>query len=127
MEGAGAAALAPAVRLTGVTKRYGPVVACAGVDLELREVLRDAFQALGEGLHLGRADLAVHQHQQLARMFASTRWAGGKWSEDLARLKGAIRPDDPVKLMSGTKVRCVVIPPDLLPSSRDEGTAGDTD
>jgi general nucleoside transport system ATP-binding protein len=35
MEGAGAVALAPAVRLTGVTKRYGPVVACAGVDLEL--------------------------------------------------------------------------------------------
>jgi len=33
--GAGAAALAPAVRLTDVTKRYGPVVACSGVDLEL--------------------------------------------------------------------------------------------
>lgn len=69
----------------------------------------------------------MNQHQQLARMFASTRWAGGKWSEDLARLKGAIRPEDPVKLMSGTKVRCVVIPPDLLPSKRDEGTAGDGD
>ncbi len=35
MEGAGATALAPAVRLTGVTKRYGQVVACDGVDLEL--------------------------------------------------------------------------------------------
>lgn len=34
-EGASAAALAPAVRLTGVTKRYGSVVACSGVDLEL--------------------------------------------------------------------------------------------
>ncbi|MFN8023472.1 MAG: ABC transporter ATP-binding protein [Acidimicrobiales bacterium] len=34
-EGASAAALAPAVRLTGVTKRYGHVVACDGVDLEL--------------------------------------------------------------------------------------------
>jgi general nucleoside transport system ATP-binding protein len=34
-DGASATALAPAVRLDGVTKRYGPVVACAGVDLEL--------------------------------------------------------------------------------------------
>ena len=34
-EGASATALAPAVGLTGVTKRYGPVVACHGVDLQL--------------------------------------------------------------------------------------------
>lgn len=66
----------------------------------------------------------MNTHQQLARMFASTRWAGGKWAEDLSRLAGAIRPENPVKLMSGTKVRCVVIPPDLLPR---KGTPGDSE
>ena len=68
----------------------------------------------------------MNQHQQLARMFAGTRWAGGKWREDLARLPGAFRPEGSVKLASGQKVRCVVIPGELLPRRGDEGTGGDT-
>ena len=35
LQGAGATAPAPAVRLSSITKRYGPVTACADVDLEL--------------------------------------------------------------------------------------------
>lgn len=66
----------------------------------------------------------MNTHQQLTRMFASTRWASGKWHEDLGRLPGAIRPRDPVKVMSGTKVRVVIIPPELLPA---KGTVGDDD
>ncbi|MEY4231735.1 MAG: hypothetical protein RLZZ362_2584 [Actinomycetota bacterium] len=35
LQGAGATVPAPAVRLSSITKRYGPVTACADVDLEL--------------------------------------------------------------------------------------------
>lgn len=66
----------------------------------------------------------MNNHPQLARIFAGTRWAGGKWTEDLARLRGAIRPENPVKLAGGVKVRCVVVPADLLPA---RGDGGDTE
>lgn len=106
----------------------------AGLEAGAEASISDARRALMDhGMRIGPYPLSdpggplclyvMNQHQQLARIFASTRWGGGKWAEDLARLPGAIRPDNPVKLMSGTKVRCVVIPPDLLPR---QGTEGDS-
>ncbi|WP_164867841.1 hypothetical protein [Rhodovarius crocodyli] len=68
----------------------------------------------------------MNQHQQLARMFAGTRWAGEKWREDLARLPGAVVPPNPIKLSTGNKIRVVVIPRALLPYPGDGGD-GDQD
>lgn len=61
----------------------------------------------------------MNRHPRLSTIFAGTRWAGGKWSEELSRLPGAERPRNPVALSSSPadKVRCVVIPGELLPRS----------
>ena len=87
---------------------------------------------LDHGMRLGRYPLSdaqappglyvMNSHPQLVRMFAQTRWAGGKWREDLARLPAGERPDSPVKLAPGQKVRCVWVHADHLPR---QGTAGD--
>lgn len=60
-----------------------------------------------------------NNHPRLETIFAGTRWAGGKWSEELSRLPDAQRPPHPVSLRRGEKHRCVVIPPALLPGRWD--------
>lgn len=60
-----------------------------------------------------------NNHPRLETIFTGTRWAGGKWSEELSRLPDAQRPPHPVSLRRGEKHRCVVIPPSLLPGRWD--------
>nr|WP_314074857.1 hypothetical protein [uncultured Roseococcus sp.] len=61
----------------------------------------------------------MNKHPRLSTIYAGQRWAGGKWSEDLSRLPGAVRPPNPVSLATGEKHRCIWLPRDLLPQQRD--------
>lgn len=82
------------------------------------------------GMRAGRYPLGAREgptclyvrnnHPRLEAIFAGSRWAGGKWGEELSRLPDAQRPRNPVSLRKGDKHRCVVIPPSLLPGRWDE-------
>ena len=75
LHGAGASAPAPAVRLSSITKRYGPVTACADVDLEL--VPGEIHGVLGEN--------------------------GAGKSTLMKILIGLVQPDDGVITIAGTE------------------------
>lgn len=53
------------------------------------------------------------RNPRLAHLYAGTPWAGARWKEDLKRLPGAFRPEQPQYVVS--KERCTVIPAELLP------------
>lgn len=61
----------------------------------------------------------MNKHPRLAAIFAAERWQRGKWSEELSRLPGAVRPQIPVSLAKGEKHRCVWLPNELMPGRWD--------
>lgn len=90
---------------------------------------RDLFD---HGLRIGPYPLSgtgppglyvMNKHPRLAAMFKETRWAGGKWSEELGRLREgeavAVRPPLPVTLALREKHRCVWVPGEFLPARMD--------
>lgn len=90
---------------------------------------RDLFD---HGLRLGPYPLSgggppglyvMNKHPRLTALFAGTRWAGGKWSEELGRLRDgdalAVRPAIPVTLAKGEKHRCAWVPAPFLPVKVD--------
>ncbi|MBS7789261.1 hypothetical protein KTR66_04610 [Roseococcus sp. SDR] len=65
----------------------------------------------------------MNKHPRLAAIFKDTRWEGGKWGEELSRLRQgeaeAVRPPLPVTLARGEKHRCVWVPGVFLPVATD--------
>lgn len=65
----------------------------------------------------------MNKHPRLSALFHGTRWAGGKWSEELGRLRegeaAAVRPPLPVTLATREKHRCVWVPGVFLPERTD--------
>jgi hypothetical protein len=64
-----------------------------------------------------------NKHPRLAAIFKGTRWEGGKWGEELSRLREgdacAVKPPLPVTLAVREKHRCVWVPGEFLPVRTD--------
>lgn len=58
--------------------------------------------------------LVANRFPGLERLYAGSPWAGSRWAHDLARLAGAEKPQNPVRI-GGVKQRCVLVPRALLP------------
>lgn len=84
---------------------------------------REHLQSIGLRLARTKAGEAVGLYVSnnaggLLKIFAGTRWTGGKWKDDLRRLEGAI-PDCHVRI-GGDKPRSVFVPLKHLPAGRDD-------
>jgi len=97
---------------------------------DARAMLREHGMALvcwpPEAAGIPRSLLVANAHPRLARLFDGTRWAGGKWREDLRRLPGACTPPNGQRALGATKPRCTVVSPALLPDSQRD-TEADTE
>lgn len=56
-----------------------------------------------------------HMHGQLVKVYSGTAWASGGWRYSLLRLQGVKPSAHPVRV-SGSKIRGLLLPRDLLPS-----------
>lgn len=66
----------------------------------------------------------ANTHPRLAKLFDGTRWAGGRWKEDLRRLPGAVLPG-PRRELGDAKPRCTIVPaplPVMGEGWRDDGS-----
>lgn len=74
-------------------------------------------------LHL----FVANTHKDLAEVYAGTRWADGRWREDLRRLPGAACPPGPRREAGKSKPRCTVLPIPVEPWDQTEDEAGAVD
>lgn len=81
-----------------------------GMRLELRE---------GQTPEAPCLYVVLRQHDFLKSAYVGTRWAMN-WGPSLARLEGAVYPENPVRV-GGIKVRCVAIPIQHLPTPTPAG------
>lgn len=58
--------------------------------------------------------LVANRFPGLERLYAGSPWAGSRWAHDLARLAGAEKPQNPVRI-GGVKQRCVLVARAMLP------------
>lgn len=65
----------------------------------------------------------ANSHPRLTRLFEGTRWAGGRWKEDLRRLRGAIVPESGCREIPN-KPRCTIVP---APQRFDSAASDDGD
>jgi hypothetical protein len=80
-----------------------------------RDALAEHGMKLAVWRDVGPPNFVVaDSHPRLARLFEGTQWAGGRWREDLRRLRGAFSPEHPQRIGSA-KPRVTVIPPACLP------------
>jgi hypothetical protein len=105
------------------------IVAAMNAEGVPEEARRDLFD---HGLRVGPYPLSsagppglyvMNKHPRLAAIFKGTRWEGGKWSEELSRLREgaaqAVRPPLPVTLAQREKHRCMWLPGEFLPAPMD--------
>jgi hypothetical protein len=71
----------------------------------------ELLSVYGIKLHDG-GFVVANSHSGLTKIFQSTRWAGGQWSQALVRLPGASKSD--LKRFSGQRSRGVWIPSELV-------------
>jgi hypothetical protein len=89
---------------------------------------RNALGRLGlrmEGDGDERAVFVANQHEALERIFASTRWSGGRWATALSYLEGAGKSQP--KRFAGILQRATILPYRHLPVSEEEGAQGVTE
>jgi len=95
---------------------------------DARRILREHGLAMtiwppgAQGVPLSLA--VANTHPRLARIYEGTRWAGGRWKEDLRRLPGVVVPKHPSRLLPG-KPRVTIVPATLLPEPERSTASGD--